>query len=152
MLSPPLGEPVNRWDWMGIALESALLAEMLAATNKPEPFEALCALLRLGSPDGVERASATYGSPNPALDSRTPPGLHCFGSNGEAPPDLKSAMEGLVTAFGDLSYDPPTAWRPVPYAYQLAPLIAEAAQQLLDVEPQIGGTYVPDDFESLPGS
>ena len=152
LLSPPLGEPVNRWDWMGIALESALLAEMLAATNKPEPFEALCALLRLGSPDGVERASATYGSPNPALDSRTPPGLHCFGSNGEAPPDLKSAMEGLVTAFGDLSYDPPTAWRPVPYAYQLAPLIAEAAQQLLDVEPQIGGTYVPDDFESLPGS
>lgn len=152
LLSPPLGEPKTRWDWLGMALESALLAQMLAATNDPGPFDALHVLLRLGSPDGVERASASYGSPNPVLDSRTPPGLHCFGSNGDEPGDLKSAMEGLVAAFGDLEYEPSTAWRPVPYACQLAPLIAEAAQQLLDVEPQIGGTYVPPDFDSLPGS
>ncbi|MFN8018026.1 MAG: tubulin-like doman-containing protein [Acidimicrobiales bacterium] len=149
LLSPPLGNPDDRWAWLGMALESALFVQMLAASGQRGPFDALNALVRLGSSDHLDHVASGYPSPNPVLASATPPGLASFSSD-QPPANVTEALEMLV-GFRDLRPEAPTTWQPWPYAYQLAPLIAEAAEQMLAVADHIGGSG-PIGPQRLPGS
>lgn len=136
-LSPPLGNPKTRWDWLGMALESALLAQMIASINDEGPLNALTALLKLGSPEGAEQASGSYPNPNEALTTVTPPGLAAFGSNGTVPGDVRAALESLMV-FKDFEVVPTRDWVACGYHLQLAPLVVTAAEQMLAVVDQIG--------------
>jgi hypothetical protein len=149
LLSPPFGDPVHPWDWLGMAMESALLAEMLASKGHEDAFNALRILLRLGSTSGDEEVSLTYSSPNPAITSTAPPGLSVFAADGDTPPaDVKKAMDLLVERYTDPAIPVSSVYNSVPFATQLAPLIAEAARQIGDVAHLIGAdqTHVAGDI------
>jgi len=138
LLAPPLGSPDGPWDWFGMALESSLFAEMLAAGSDPQPLNALNALLRLGSSDGSEQPSINYTEPNPALETTTPAGLKHFVVGGEPPTDIASAMRAFAELFEAVKVPVDKTWAPVPYSIQLAPLISEAARDIEAVAAQIG--------------
>jgi hypothetical protein len=132
-----------------MAMESALLAEMLASKGHEDAFNALRILLRLGSTSGDEEVSLTYSSPNPAITSTAPPGLSVFAADGDTPPaDVKKAMDLLVERYTDPAIPVSSVYNSVPFATQLAPLIAEAARQIGDVAHLIGAdqTHVAGDI------
>ena len=67
-LHPPLsGRPTSVADEFGRVIESAVLAEFLAASGTSEPLEALTELLRLGSSTGHAEGDLEYRSMNPVL-------------------------------------------------------------------------------------
>ncbi|MFZ9042952.1 MAG: tubulin-like doman-containing protein, partial [Ilumatobacteraceae bacterium] len=76
-LSGPSGDDRNLF---GRILESALLAEFVAATGRSEHLEALEELLRLGNSQGIEMVDLDYTSMNPELaaylDDQTDPVEH----------------------------------------------------------------------------
>jgi hypothetical protein len=128
LLSPPLGDPHDAWDWFGMALESALLAEMLASKGDDRAMEALDLLVRLGSASGEDEVRETYEGLNPILLVHpSPPGLVDFGSS----TDIEGALEGLIDVCQKLEVPTKPGFHQVPYRTQLAPLIVEAAQQML---------------------
>lgn len=140
LLSPPLGNPKSAWDWFGQSLESALLAELLASKGDKEAFDALHLLLRLGSSDGREVVASEYNSLNPALLPPaelqlaliTPPGA-------EPADDLIGALKSFIVGVKSLEVPVTRGYAPVSYFVQLAPLIAEAAQQMLDAAEEQSG-------------
>jgi len=142
LLNPPLGNPKSGWDWFGMSLESALLAEMLASKGDTESFAALHLLLRLGSSSGREEVSVGYNSLNPALLSARDLHLGLFVPAGAEPPeDLASALKALLASLGSLDIPATPGYAKVGYFVQLAPLISEAAQQMLDAA-ELGGVPV----------
>jgi Tubulin like len=132
LLNPTLGDPQTAWDWFGMTLESALLAEMLASKGDNQAFNALHLLLRLGSSSGSERVSASYNTVNPILASASVVEFGRFSSKGAEPPtDLAGAITGLLTSVTDVEMPPTPGFARVSYVKQLAPLIAEACRQML---------------------
>jgi VIT1/CCC1 family predicted Fe2+/Mn2+ transporter len=137
LLAAPVGESKSLWDWLGMAMESALLAEMLMDQN--EGFDTLEFIASLGCPGSDVEISASYGRPNYMLDTTTPKGLkNLKTADGQVPADIRDALTGLINACKNLRVSTSPLYAPVPYVIQLAPLIVEAAEQILERTDLIG--------------
>jgi hypothetical protein len=119
------------WDWLGWLLESALLAQMMAAHGSLSGFDALTALMKYGTKDGSDKASKEYSSRSPLLATGTLDGLKNFASDPDMPPaNVEEAMRALISVFKNLTISPEEEFSRLAAQYELKDLVIRAAMQI----------------------
>lgn len=118
-------------DVFGRLLESALLAEFVAATGNDEHLEALEELLRLGNSQGLQMPDLDYGTLNP--DLREYLDTHADGAT-----EVAQLIEDLTYEADDLEraareYRPQRGWVPPEMWRETAPLQVAALRRLASV-------------------
>jgi hypothetical protein len=127
----PAEADINAWEYLGGALEAALLSRLYEPFGRPDGWEALRILYRLGSSSG-EDVSSEYETINPVLTGLALPGLGLF-----APAtDLHGALDVVIEYFGDdgLTITPSANWMRIPLHLQMRDVILAAAQQMREAK------------------
>ena len=125
----PEGTTVDSWEYLAGALQASLLADMASSMGDTSGMDALNVLLALGSSSGELVATNDYRTLNRKLTDWAPPGLVNFGGATDVPAALRWVIERYRDADARIETTP--TWQRCQLDVQIAPLITQAAEQML---------------------